>query len=197
MDGSCFQKGEDVKSSPEQGTDAVSAMLFEHTLRLFLGDEAAHTAGQAHRPRHRRTWLKKVCQLILTRIETLDTTPYLKESLLSTVEYASEEIRADHQPTWRLVFRLLALTGKLLGYRSHKAALLDLVPAWRNEAQSLTEKMLRGGRRSRRDEDHNGVRAVRRQIVGLLKKHGMSDGNIAEALRTSKYEVQQLRQGQG
>ena len=197
MDGSCFQKGEDVKGSREQGTDAVSAMLFEHTLRLFLGDEAAHTAGQAHHPRHRRTWLKKVCQLILTRIETLDTTPYLKESLLSTVEYTSEEIRADYQPTWRLVFRLLALTGKLLGYRNHKGALLDLVPDWKNEAQSLTEKMLRGGRRSRHVDDHNGARAVRRQIVGLLKKRGLSDRKIAGALRTSKYEVQQLRQGQG
>jgi hypothetical protein len=185
-----------VKGSSPQWTDEVTAMLFEHTLRLFFGDEAAHTAGKAHHPASRHYWLKKVCRLTLTRIDGLKTTPRLKESLRSTVEYTSEEIRADHQPTWRLVFRLFALTGKLLGYRSHKGALLDLVPAWRNEAQSLTEKMLRAGRRPRRDDGNKGARVVRRQIVRLLKRQGVSDGTIAEALRTSKYEVQQLRRGQ-
>lgn len=189
-------KGEGVKGSRKQRTDEVTAMLFEHTLRLFFGDGAAHTAGKAHHPTYRHYWLKKVYRLTLTRIDGLNTTPRLKESLRSTVEFASEEIRADHQPTWRLVFRLFALTGKLLGYRSHKGALLDLVPAWQNEAQSLTEKMLRGGRRSRRDAGRKRVTGVRRQIVGQLKRQGVSDGTIAEALRISKYEVQQLRRGQ-
>jgi hypothetical protein len=191
-----FPHREIVKRANNQPNLEVDAMLFEHTLSLFLGDEAARTAGQANHPTHRRTWLRKVCRLIRKRIETLNTTPRLKESLLSTVEYASDEIRADHQPTWRLVFRLLALTGKLLGYRHHKGALLDLVPYWRNEAQSLTEKMLRGGRRPRRDDGNKGARVVRRQIVRLLKRQGVSDGTIAEALRISKYEVQQLRRGQ-
>jgi hypothetical protein len=185
-----------VKGSSKQRTDDVTAMLFEHTLRLFFGDEAAHTTEKAHSPSSRRYWLRKVCRLVLTRIDGLNTTPRLKESLLSTVEYASEEIHADDQPTWRLVFRLFALSGKLLGYRTHKGALLDLVPAWENEAQSVTEKMLRGGRRSRRDDDNKGATVVRRQIVRVLKRQGLSDSKIAEALRTSRYEVQQLRRGQ-
>jgi hypothetical protein len=137
-----------------------------------------------------------VCRLIRKRIETLNTTPRLKESLLSTVEYASDEIRADHQPTWRLVFRLLALTGKLLGYRHHKGALLDLVPYWRNEAPDLTQQMLRGDSRSRRYDYKKQARSVRRRVVGLLKTQGLSDGEIARILRTTKHEVQQLGRGQ-
>lgn len=193
---SLLSKGEVVKGSRNAQNVDVDALLFEHTLYLFFGDEACQTAGQANHPMHRRTWLRKVCRLILKRIDTLDTTPRLKESLLSTVEYASEEIRADHQPTWRLVFRLFALTGKLLGYRSHKGAIIDLVPHWRHEALYLTEKILRGGSRSRRYDDKQAARSERRQIVGLLKKQGLSDRKIALVLRTSEYEVRQLRRGQ-
>jgi hypothetical protein len=191
-----FPHREIVKRANNQPNLEVDAMLFEHTLSLFLGDEAARTAGQANHPTHRRTWLRKVCRLIRKRIETLNTTPRLKESLLSTVEYASDEIRADHQPTWRLVFRLLALTGKLLGYRHHKGALLDLVPYWRNEAPDLTQQMLRGDSRSRRYDYKKQARSVRRRVVGLLKTQGLSDGEIARILRTTKHEVQQLGRGQ-
>jgi hypothetical protein len=191
-----FPHREIVKRANNQPNLEIDAMLFEHTLSLFLGDEAARTAGQANHPTHRRTWLRKVCRLIRKRIETLNTTPRLKESLLSTVEYASDEIRADHQPTWRLVFRLLALTGKLLGYRHHKGALLDLVPYWRNEAPDLTQQMLRGDSRSRRYDYKKQARSVRRRVVGLLKTQGLSDGEIARILRTTKHEVQQLGRGQ-
>jgi len=137
-------EGERVKDSTKPPNDQDDAMLFERTLCLFFGDEATHTAWQADHPIHRRNWLRKVCRLIRKRIETLDMTPRQKQSLLSTVGYASTELSTVSQPTWRLVFRLLALTGKLLEYGSQRRALLDLVLSWQKEEQGMMDDTLKG-----------------------------------------------------
>jgi hypothetical protein len=168
-------------------------MLFEHTLCLFFGDKAVHTAWQANHPIHRRNWFRKVCGLIRKRIGSLDTTPRHKESMLSTVGYASVELITATQPTWRLVFRLLALTGKLLGYTNQRGALLDLVSYWQKVEQDLIDDTLRGGSGSQRHDDEKNVISVRREMVGLLTQKDFSDVKIARVLRISKDEVQQLR----
>src|SRR5215475_245988 len=123
-------KGEIVNGSRKPPKDQDDAILFEHTLCLFLGNKAAHTAGQANHPMHRRYWLTKVCRLILKRIETLNTTPRRMQSLLTTARYASTQLSTATQPTWRLVFQLLMLIGKLLGYGNQRQTLFDLVSSW-------------------------------------------------------------------
>ena len=182
-----------MKDPKKPPNDPDDGMLFERTLCLFFGDEATHTAWQADHPIHRRNWLMKVCRLIRKRIDTLDTTPRQKESLLSTVGYASTELGTVSQPTWRLVFRLLALTGKLLGCGSHRRALLDLVSYWQKEERDLVDDTLSGDGGSQHHEDEKDVRSVRREMVGLLKKRGYSDAKIARVLRISKDDVQHLR----
>jgi len=185
-------EGERVKDSKKPPNDPDDGMLFERTLCLFFGDEATHTAWQADHPIHRRNWLRKVCRLIRKRIETLDMTPRQKQSLLSTVGYASTELGTVSQPTWRLVFRLLALTGKLLGYGSQRRALLDLVSSWQKAEQGMMDDPLSGDSEAQGHDAEKHVISVRREMVGLLKEKGYSDVTIARVLRMSKDEVQHL-----
>jgi len=182
-----------VKDSTKPQKDQDDGRLFERTLCLFFGGEATHTAWQANHPIHRRNWFIKVCRLIRKRIETLDTTPRQKESLLSTVGYASVELSIVTRPTWRLVFRLLALTGKLLGYGNQRESLLDLISHWPREERDLVDDMLSDGRGSQHHNAEKDVVSVRREMVGLLKEKGYSDVKIARVLRISKHEMQHLR----
>ena len=189
-------KREIVEGSRKPPNDQDDAMLFERTLCLFFGDKATHTAWQANHPTYRRNWFIKVCRLIRKRIDTLDTTPRHKECLLSTVGYASTELSTVTQPTWRLVFRLLALTGKLLGYGKQRESLFDLVSHRRREEQALVDDTFRVDSGSQHHDGEKDVISVRRVMVGFLRKKGYSDIKIARILRISQDEAHQLRPGQ-
>lgn len=177
---------------PTKSENAESdAMLFEHTLRLFYGEKAHQTAGQANHPKYRGDWLVKILRTILKRIDKIETSPRHKKSLLGTAENASNAI--GNEPTWQLVYRLLALIGKLLGYGSQKGALVHSVCYWQNEEQYFTEDILTGGSGSRLHEDKDDALSVRQEIVHFLKKKGHSNFKIALVLQTSEYEVQRLQ----
>src|SRR5262249_20700139 len=94
------------------------------------------------------------------------------------------------QPTWRLVFRLFALTGKLLGYGSQRRALLDLVSSWQEEEHGMMDAPFSGDSEAQGHDAEKHVISVRREMAGLLKEKGYSDVTIARVLRMSKDEVQ-------
>ena len=191
-----LSQGGFVHDSTKPPNDHDDAILFEQIHRLFFGDKATRITWQANHPTHRRNWFRRVCRLIYNRIESLDTTPRHKESLLSTVSYASKELTTATQPTWRLVLRLLALTGKLLGYGGHRRTLRDLVSYWQQEEQAVIGETLIGSHGSQRHDDEKDVISVRKKMVGLLKKKGYSDIKIARILQISQDEAHQLRPGQ-
>ena len=193
--GNEYMGGKIVKDSPKQAVKDFG-MAFEHALQLFFGDRAYQTAGQASNPKHCRDWLKKVLRAIMKRIDQVETTPRHKEVLMMRLERVNDAVDGQNQPTWHLVFQLVALIGSLLGYASLKGALMHSVSYWQTESQYLTADILSGSPGNQLYEDKQDAISWRRKIVVDLKKKGLSDFKMALILRTSEYEVGQLRRGQ-
>jgi hypothetical protein len=91
-------------------------MQFETTMRLFFGDKAYQIAGQGSTPKYQRDWVRKALKSVVRDIDQLDTTTGHKAGLMNTAEQAIRAVGRSDTPSWVLVYRLLALVGRMLGY---------------------------------------------------------------------------------
>lgn len=173
--------------------DPDDSMHFERTLMLFFGDAAYQTAGQAATPKHRRFWLKRVLRLVMKCIDKIDTTPRHKQLMMKHVEGALKEMGTIGQPTWKFVYYLVALIGRLLGFDYQKGSRLHTVSYWQTRQQEFNSVIQAGGDGMQQYRDEEDAVSIRQGVVQSLKSQGMSDFKVALVLNTTEYEIQQLR----
>lgn len=170
-------------------------MLFEYTIQLFLGTKANHIAGQANSPRYRREWLNRVVRTLLKQIDGLETTPRHRQVLMASVESIPAILRTEDQPSWKLVFCLFGIIGRLMGRDFELGARCHTLAYFQTPSQHFTADLMQNPGATPDGYDSKDAISVRRDVIANLKQKGLSDFKIALVLRTTEYEVKKLRKG--
>lgn len=170
-----------------------TGMEFEGTLRLLLGRRASHTASASENPKRRAEWLRKAMQRVEREVLALDTTERHKQMMLAEIEASKDAISMSAQPSWPLVYRLLRLSSRLLGFDFARAAKCHTATFWQSIPQNLNTVVFTGGDIMQDYYDNRNAIAVRREVVSRLKDQGLSDYRIALVLNTTEYHVKKLR----
>jgi len=95
--------------------DSAYELMFETTIRSFLGDKANHIAGQVHSEKHRKEWYKKAIKVVIKKIHTIDTNTHHKEQLALWSERALNKLNNRYYNESEFTLCLLRLVGALLG----------------------------------------------------------------------------------
>lgn len=99
-------------------------MLFETTIRVFLGDKAYQIAGQAHNDKHRREWYRKALKKIIKRIHEIETTTKHKKQLTYWSAQALKAINNKKFNESYFSLYLIRLVGALLGFVTVRGMIL-------------------------------------------------------------------------
>jgi len=169
--------------------DPVYEMLFETTMRVFLGNGADQVAGQVYNEKHRKQWYRKSLKKVIKKVQEIETTTKHKESIAYYSEHALEALNERHFNETKLSLYLLSLIGSLLGFVTTGTTPVYL-RTFHTEALSKAadevELML--------DYDKNSV-SVRKRIINQLREEGLNDFQIALVLNTSEYQVKKITKG--
>ena len=168
-------------------------MEFELTFRLLFGDRAKYIEGQSLNPKSRANWLRKSIDRIEHEVVALETTERHKQMLLGEVEAAREGVTSNADSSWPMVYSLLRLVSRLLGYDFARGAKCHTATYWQSVGQNLNSVVFQGGDIMQDYYDKKNAIAIRRQVVAHLKAQGLSDYRIALVLNTSEYEVKKLK----
>lgn len=168
-------------------------MEFEATFRLLFGDRAKYIESSSQNPKARAGWIRKSIDQFEREVLAIDTTERHKRMLLGEVEAAREAVRAQPAPTWSLVYSLLRLTSRLLGYDFVRRAKCHTATYWQSVPQNLNTTVFTGGDVMQDYYDKKNAIAVRKEVIAHLKHQGLSDYRIALVLNTTEYEVKQLK----
>ncbi|MHB8765330.1 MAG: hypothetical protein ACYDA8_13505 [Deferrisomatales bacterium] len=170
-------------------------MLFELTARLFYGDKAYQIAGQEANPAHRRQWLAKIAKTIIKRLDAVETSPRHKQLLMGEAERFHDEARSAKGDPWDLVYSLVRICGRLLGYDFVRGARVHTLAYWQNKDQYYTTSILSGADALQDYYDRLNTISVRQRVIAFLKAEGLDDFKIALAMNTTEYEIKKLRRG--
>jgi hypothetical protein len=168
-------------------------MEFELTFRLLFGDKAKYIEGQELNQKSRASWLRKSIDRIEREVIALDTTERHKQMLLGEVEAARDSLGPKADSGWPLVYSLLRLVARLLGYDFVRGAKCHTATYWQSVGQNLNSVVFQGGDIMQDYYDKRNAIAVRRHVVAHLKSQGLSDYRIALVLNTTEYEVKKLK----
>ncbi|NOS97817.1 MAG: hypothetical protein HOP25_05030 [Methylotenera sp.] len=172
--------------------DVGYEMLFETTIRTFLGDKADHIAGQVHNENHRKEWYQKALKKIIEKVQKIETTTKHSEHLANTSQRALKCLESKSYNETEFTLYILRLTGALLGI--HPAKYCIATPMYyQTPDQHFTEAIISGGDALLDYYDKNNFVAMRRKVVKQLKEEGLSDFDISLVLNTSEYQVKKLR----
>lgn len=168
-------------------------MLFETTIRTFLGNKAYHIAGQVHNEKHKKDWYRKVLKKISTEIQKIDTSTRHKEQLAYWSEHALKILGDRHFNETEFTLHLLRLNGALLGFVGVRGANIATPMYYQTPEQHYTEVIGRGGDVMQDYNDKMSSVSVRKKLVMQLKDEGLNDFQISLVLNTSEYQVKKLR----
>ena len=168
-------------------------MLFETTIRTFLGDKAYHIAGQVHTEKYRKEWYRKAIKKIISRIQDIDTTTKHKEQLAYWSEQALRVLGERSFRETEFSLCLLRLTGALLGFVGVRGANIATPIYYQKPEQHYTEVIMEGGDVMQDYYDQKSSVGIRKRIIEQLKNEGMSDFQISLVLNTTEYQVKKHR----
>jgi hypothetical protein len=168
-------------------------MEFELTIRLLFGDRAKYIEGQQLNPKSRASWLRKSFDRIESEFAALDTTERHKQMLMGDLQAARDSVTAKQDFAWPLVYSLLRIICRLLGYDFVRGAKCHTATYWQSVPQNLNSVVFQGGDSMQNYYDKENAIAIRREVVAHLKAQGLSSYRIALVLNTSEYEVKKLR----
>ena len=167
-------------------------MLFEYTIRSFLGDKASHIAGQAHSERNRKEWYRKVTKKIIRKIQEIESNSTHKERLVHCSEDCLTALKHPYKEI-KYTLCLLRLLNVLLGYDGgpwpYRIATLAY---FQTCSQHRTEAMIKG---DDMPDYYESTLSIRRKIIGQLIDEGKTYFEISLALNLSEYKVKKLWQG--
>lgn len=170
-----------------------TAMDFEMTMRLLFGERAYHIADEHGSVQGRRSWLAKAMQLLTQEVDKLDTTVRHRQMLMGEIEAIDAAVKAEAEPSWNLVYRLLRLSSRLLGFDYVRGAKCHTATYWQTPGQNLNSVVFEGGDIMQDYYDKKNAISVRRSVVQSLKAQGLNDYKIALVLNTTEYQVKKLR----
>jgi len=168
-------------------------MLFETTIRTFLGDKAYHIAGQVHTEKYRREWYRKALKKIISRIQDVDTSTNHKEQLTYWSEQALKILSDRNFGETEFALYLLRLSGALLGFVGVRGANIATPMYYQTPPQHYTEIIMEGGDVMQDYYDSKSSTGIRKKLVNQLKDEGMNDFSISLVLNTTEYQVKKLR----
>ena len=168
-------------------------MDLELALRLFLGKKAYHSASAESYVTSKLKWLQKVAKRIILRIDELDTTTRHKQMLASEAERFLEKVNSSKVSAWEVVYVLLRLCGRLLGFDYLSGSIVHTPVYYQSHSQYYTSHILQGGDVMQDYYDQKDMVSARKRIVKQLKEEGLSDFKIALILNTSEYQIKKLR----
>ena len=170
--------------------DTGLEMLFETTIRSFLGEKAFHIAGHVHSEKRRRTWYRKVLKKVVREAHAVDSSTLHQEAIVSSSERALASLNDRTLNEVRLTLYLLRLVGALLGFVQIKPYRIATLAYFQTPSQEFTEQILRGD--GAVDDHHESALSIRRRIVGQLKDEGRTYFEISLVLNCSEYHVKKL-----
>jgi DNA-binding NarL/FixJ family response regulator len=168
-------------------------MDFELTVRMFVGDRAYGIAGSEGNPKYRSQWLRRAVQRLVKVAETVDTTERHRRMILGELAAIVDALKPSDAPRWSLVYALVRLAGRLLGYDYVRGARCHSPVYWQTTGQHLNTVVFEGGDIMQDYYDQKNAIAIRRQVVQVLRAQGHSDYTIAQVLNISEYHVKKLR----
>lgn len=168
-------------------------MLFETTIRAFLGQKAYHIANQAYSAKSRVEWYRKVFKKIVKQVQTIDAPAKHKEQLEYFSSQLLELVKGRNFDEQVFSLYLLRFTGTLLGYLSLRGSCLATPTYFQTPSQHYTQLMFNGGDTMQDYYDGHSATGVRQRLVAQLKGEGLNDFQISLVLNVSEYEVKKLR----
>jgi hypothetical protein len=168
-------------------------MLFETTIRTFLGDKAYHIAGQVHTEKYRKEWYRKALKKIITKVQDIDTSTKHKEQLAHWSERALDVLGERNFRETEFSLYLLRLTGALLGFVGVRGVNIATPMYYQTPNQHYTEVIISGGDVMQDYHDQKSSVSVRKKLVAQLKEEGLNDFQISLVLNTSEYQVKKLK----
>ena len=168
-------------------------MLFETTIRCFLGDKAYHIAGQAHSDKSRKDWYRKAIKKVIQRVSEIETSTAHKEQLCYWSERALSSL--NERPFNETVFTLclLRLVASLVGYYGLRPYNIATPAYFQTPPQHYTEIIANGGDVMQDYYDKKSSLETKRMLILQLKEDGMTDFEISLVFNISEYEVKKLR----
>lgn len=162
-----------------------AAFEFAITLRLLFGQRAKRAANFGDHPTKRAEWIGRALREFGRDVLALDTTIRHKQMLLGELEAAADAVSSKEHPSWELVYRLLRLVMRLLGYDFHAGAKCHSLAYWQTVPQNLNTTVFTGGDVMQDYYDQKNALAIRAQVVDGLKAQGLSDYRIALVLNVT------------
>jgi len=173
--------------------DIGQEMLFETTIRTFLGQKAYHIASQAHSTKDRVGWYRKVFKKVVKQVQTIDTSAKHKEQMEYFGGQLLEILKGRNFNEQLFSLYLLRFTGTLLGYLSLRGSSLATPTYFQTPSQYYTQLIFNGGDTMQDYYDAHSATVVRRRLVAQLKAEGLNDFQISLVLNVTEYEVKKLR----
>ncbi len=169
-------------------------MQFEFCMRRVFGDEARHIAGSSVDENYRKSWVERFLKQLVRDAQDLDTTQEHREHVSALLQGLLQETWTGDQASWRVVFDTLMMLAELMGYRGSRGERAYTPVYW----QSLDKHLEIGNARGKYDElqqEFTSAAKHRSDVVTFLKDKGLTDFEVAMALKTSEYEVKKLKKG--
>ena len=169
-------------------------MEFEFCMRRVFGNDADHIASGCLNGKFRSEWIRRLLKTLVRDAQEVDTTQHHREHLSHLLETCLKEPWDVDEPSWHTIFELLMLVAELLGYQGVRGERVYTPIYWQELKTHLDICNARGKADELQAEFASAAR-TRAEVVRILKDKGLSDFDVAMALKTSEYEVKKLKRG--
>lgn len=168
-------------------------LLFEYTIRMFLGEKASQIAGPVHDNKDRKKYFREVLKEILKQIDQIDTNTEHKEVLFNICQSVFDELKKKNLSDIKVSIKLLRLVGALLGYSGIQGVRLNTPFYFQTPDQHFTETIIRGENSLLSSIKSKGAITKRKEIIKQLKIEGMTYFEISLVLNTTEYQIKKLQ----
>ena len=182
------------KSIGPENTTWEYGMEFEFCMRGVFGNDAVQIASGCLDETFRQMWVKKLLKQLIRDTQDLDSTQEHREHISALLEFLLKHGWTGEKASWHLVFHLLTLITELLGYKGVRGERAYTPMYW----QSLQTHLDIGNARGKCEElqrEFASAARNRAEAVKYLKGKGLTDFDVAMALKTSESEVKKLKRG--
>lgn len=167
-------------------------MQFELCMRRVFGDDAYHIASSCLDGEARSKWVSNLFKQLVRDVQELDTTQQHRERISHMLETFMKSKWREDEPSWATVFNLIMLISELMGYQGVRGERAYIPMYWQDLQMHLDIGNARGKSEELLGEFESASR-TRAEVVKWLKEKGLSDFDIAMALKTSEHEIKKLK----
>jgi hypothetical protein len=168
-------------------------LLFELTIRSFLGDKADHIGNYVNESKDRKKWYVKVVNKIIKQVNEIETITSHKEQLMHWSENALESLKQKTYDETIFTIYLLRLISTLLGYKGFRPYRIATLAYFQTPSQYITDIISKGGDPLQDYYDKQNAITEKKRLIKQLKEEGMSDYKIGLVMNITEYEVKKIR----